>query len=212
MNVIRECTNPDCRFRYPDLKSPHPKAYCPKCGQIAAISETIDLDSPEGNKTALKPAGSGLKVILDNIRSIYNVGSIFRTSDGFGVDELLLCGITPTPDHPRFSKTSLGAEKTIQWSYHKNAVLACRSLKEQGYLVFSMEKLPETTNLYAISKESIQKPLVLVVGNEVCGVDPGVLRESDRVLSIPMVGQKSSFNVATAYGIAVSYFYALFND
>ena len=111
MNVFRECTNPECRFRYPDLNSPHTKAYCPKCGQIAEIRETIDLDSPEADKPALKPAGSGFKVILDNIRSLYNVGSIFRTSDGFGVDELLLCGITPTPDHPRFSKTSLGAEK-----------------------------------------------------------------------------------------------------
>ena len=209
MIVIRECSNPDCHFRYPDLQSTHEKAYCPKCGQIAVIRETINLDYPNGDNRAVEPSGRGLKVILDNIRSLYNVGSIFRTSDGFGVDELLLCGITPTPQNPRFKKTSLGAEDYIQWSYHNNAVTACQMLKNKGFAIFSLEKLPGAINLYAVRKDSLEKPVALVVGNEVTGIDPGVLRVSDQVISIPMVGQKSSFNVATAFGIAVSYFSAL---
>jgi tRNA G18 (ribose-2'-O)-methylase SpoU len=149
-----------------------------------------------------------IKVVLDNIRSLYNVGSIFRTSDGFGVDELLLCGITSTPQNPRFSKTSLGAEEHVRWSYSPNAVDTCRKLIEQGYNLFALEKTDDSIPLYEIKLENCAFPIALVVGNEVIGVDPGVLKICPQVISIPMVGHKSSFNVATAYGIAISYFYA----
>ena len=210
MNVFRECSNPDCRFRYPEIGTTHSKAYCPKCGFEARIVEEIPpnkgIFTQEHHNKGLR---SDFRVILDNIRSIYNVGSIFRTSDGFGVKELLLCGITSTPHNPRFSKTSLGAESSVEWTYHPNAVLACKSLQEQGYQLASLEIDQDTTNLYAVPQIFINQPVALVIGNEVTGIDPEILRISDLIISIPMNGLKSSYNVATAYGIAVSYFYAL---
>ena len=212
MMVIRECVNPSCKFRYPDLESGHIKAFCPKCGSQADIQEELDSDE-QGPVLPAADNGSRIKlsVIADNIRSLYNVGSIFRTSDGFGVDELILCGITPTPKNPRFSKTSLGAEKHVRWSYHNNAVDACLGLKNRDFQLFSLEKLEKAESLYAIDMKKQSKSIALVIGNERVGVDPAILKLSDKVLSIPMIGHKSSFNVAVAYGIAVSYFYSSSN-
>ena len=205
--IIRECTNHDCGFRYPDPDFEHEKSYCPKCGQVALIREIFH---PENSLPVEKQEGwNNIKVVLDNIRSVYNAGSIFRTSDGFGVDELLLCGITPTPQNQRFSKTSLGAEEKINWSYHLNALSACQALKDEGYSIVSLEGLKNSVSLYAIDKEFIKSRIILVVGNEINGVDPAIIRLSDLVVSIPMLGYKESFNVATAFGIAISYFYSL---
>jgi len=208
MSVIRECSNPECTFRYPD-QSDHPIAYCPKCGSAAPITLTIPQnDAPEAENISQNSA-IRLKVILDNLRSIYNVGSIFRTSDGFGIEELLLCGITPTPDNPRFSKTSLGAEQTVPWSYHPNTVSLCKSIKNNGFQVISVEKTSISSNLYAIDSEILASPTAIVFGNEVTGIDPEVMHLSDKTLYIPMLGRKSSYNVSIAFGIAVSYLYAL---
>jgi 23S rRNA (guanosine2251-2'-O)-methyltransferase len=210
MIVIRECSNPQCQFRYPDQDSEHIKAYCPKCGHEALIQEKIN--NPEPQTTITKPSNAfvrPLRAVLDNIRSIYNVGSIFRTSDGFGVEELVLCGITPTPENPRFKKTSLGAENILRWSYHLNAVNACRNLHDSGFQIIALENPSESKNLYELDINIFKKPVALVVGNEKTGVDPQILRISDLIVSIPMSGSKNSFNVATAYGIAVSAFYAL---
>lgn len=207
MMVIRECVNPQCRFRYPDLNSQSVKAFCPKCGQEAPIRVEIDPVERE-SKPANAQKTIKIKVILDNIRSLYNAGSIFRTSDGFGVDELILCGITPTPQNPRFSKTSLGAEEHVHWSYSPNTLLSCRELIKDGYKLFALEKIDGAASLYEISLKKCSTPIALVVGNEVIGIDPEVINICHQVISIPMVGHKNSFNVATAYGIAISYFYA----
>ena len=210
MNVIRECCNPDCLFRYPDIDSAHLKAYCPKCGGEAKVVAHIpERKASSPQDMPLKGFRSDFKAILDNIRSIYNVGSIFRTSDGFGVTELLLCGITPTPANPRFSKTSLGAENSVVWKYQPNAVKACRNLINDGFQIVALEIDEKSANLYEVDRKLTDRPLALVVGNEVAGIDPEILQMSDLIVSIPMVGYKNSYNVATSYGIAVSYFYAL---
>ena len=208
MTVIRECINPACAFRYPDPDSSHTIAYCPKCGQQAAICETI----PESEKLSFlekKNPAFHLSVLLDNVRSIYNAGSIFRTAEGFGIEELFICGITPTPQHPRFSKTSLGSEQHLKWSYHPNAVTVCDQLGKSGTIIVSLENSSQANNLYAFSENIFNKSALLVVGNEISGVDPQLLRMSSFVFAIPMAGFKHSFNVATAFGIAVSYFYSL---
>ncbi len=207
--VIRECSNPECTFRYPDTESDEEKAYCPKCGAPAAISALIDLSAgKEIYKTAPRHVFN-LVAILDNIRSIHNVGAIFRTADGFGVSRMHLCGITPTPQNPRFSKTSLGAEESIPWNYNRNAVEACATVKDAGFRLIALENPPQAYNLYAVESDLMKQPLALVLGNEVCGVDPQILDLCDLTLAIPMQGAKNSFNVATSFGIAVSYFYAL---
>lgn len=210
MNVFRECSNQICRFRYPELDIEHTVAYCPKCGYKADIVFKLpEKQSVEGKDKQNKGFGNSIIAVLDNIRSIYNVGSIFRTSDGLGVDELVLGGITSTPDNPRFSKTSLGAENHVNWQYQPNALLACKDLQNDGYFIVSLEKNDQGTNLYAVSKDIFEKPVALVIGNEKTGVDPGIIQLSDKIISIPMRGYKNSYNVAISYRIAISYFYSL---
>ena len=140
--------------------------------------------------------------MLDNIRSAWNVGSIFRSADGFGFGHVYLCGITPTPEIEAVTKTSLGAEDIVPWSYHKDAVKLLRTLKKKGWLVWALEEHERAVSLSAgVDAESL-RPVILVVGNEVTGVDPGLLALSDLIFYIPMQGSKKSFNVAIAFGIA----------
>lgn len=209
MNVIRECSNPKCMFRYPEVNITHAKAYCPKCGHEARIAVELPDQAPIGPRRNVKAFRNDFVAVLDNIRSIYNAGSIIRTSDGFGVHKLLLCGITPTPQNPRFLKTSLGAEDHVKWEYQSNALLACNDLKKSGYKILALEIDKRSTNLYAISQDIIDYPVALVIGNEKTGIDPDILKLSDQVISIPMNGYKNSYNVSTSYGIAISYLYAL---
>jgi tRNA G18 (ribose-2'-O)-methylase SpoU len=140
--------------------------------------------------------------LLDNIRSTFNVGSIFRASDGAGLHRLHLCGITPTPDNPKVAKTALGAEHSVDWSYHLNAIQAAQALKSQGFLICALEATPDSCSIFEAPPFLFSSPLLLVVGNEVTGVDAGLLELSDAVLSIPMQGKKESLNVSLAFGIA----------
>jgi tRNA G18 (ribose-2'-O)-methylase SpoU len=140
--------------------------------------------------------------LLDNIRSTFNVGSIFRASDGAGLRRLHLCGITPTPDNPKVAKTALGAEVTVDWSYHLNAIQAAQSLKAQGFSICALEATADSCSIFQAPAVLFSSPLLLVVGNEVTGVDPELLDLSDAVLSIPMQGKKESLNVSIAFGIA----------
>ena len=141
-------------------------------------------------------------MLLDNIRSAWNVGSIFRSADGFGFAHAYLCGITPTPESEAVTKTSLGAEHTVQWTYHKDAVKLVRTLKKKGWLVWSLEEHERAMPLSANVDAENSRPVVLIVGNEVAGVDLGLLALSDSIFHIPMQGDKQSFNVAIAFGIA----------
>ncbi len=139
--------------------------------------------------------------ILHNVRSRENVGSIFRTADAAGVAKIYLCGITPQPPHDKISKTALGAETTVPWEYHKQTWRLIEQLKKDGYQVVSLEKSKTATDIFKFKKRA--GLLGLVVGNEVLGLSPEILKRSNRVVSIPMRGQKESLNVAVAFGVAV---------
>lgn len=140
-------------------------------------------------------------VLLDNIRSAWNVGSILRSADGFGFSYAHLCGITPTPENEAVTRTSLGAEDTVTWSYHKDAVKLAHGLKKEGWQVLALEETERAKPIQVVSVRNADR-IVLIVGSEVTGVDPDLLALSDEVLHIPMHGGKRSFNVAVAFGIA----------
>jgi tRNA G18 (ribose-2'-O)-methylase SpoU len=128
---------------------------------------------------------------------------MFRTSDGAGVKKLYVCGITPTPEHPKMVKTGLGAEWSVPWSYHTNALAVVKELKEKGYVVYALESTETSISLFDLALRDSNQPLALVVGNEVTGVDPDILALCDKVVHIPMLGYKHSLNVSIAFGIAV---------
>jgi len=139
-------------------------------------------------------------VLLDNIRSAWNVGSIFRSADGFGYDHVYLCGITPTPENEAVTKTSLGAEDTVTWSYHRDAVKLMNGLKKEGWIINALEDDARATSIH--TRENGPQKSVLILGNEVTGVDPDLLDLCNEIYYIPMRGKKKSFNVAIAFGIA----------
>jgi tRNA G18 (ribose-2'-O)-methylase SpoU len=140
--------------------------------------------------------------MLDNVRSAWNVGSIFRSADGLGISHLYLCGITPTPENSKVTKTSLGTEKTISWSQHNNGVYAAIEVKKRGLRLWALESDDRSYSIHNALGYRSGRPIVLVVGNEVCGVDPGILELCERTVHIPMIGVKRSLNVAVAFGIA----------
>lgn len=149
------------------------------------------------------PSSLHLEVLLDNLRSTLNVGSIFRTADGAGVKKIYCCGTTPTPEHPKIAKTSLGAEDFTPWEYCPNALDIVLSKKEAGFQVFSLEASDISEPILPTPVSSRSSSVMLVVGNEVSGIDPEIMRASDKVLFLPMEGKKSSLNVAVAFGIAI---------
>jgi len=139
-------------------------------------------------------------VICDNIRSLENIGSIFRTSDALGIKKIFLCGICGKPPHNKISKSALGAENWVEWEYCKSAWKAVERLKNEGFFVVALE---QTKNSIALSNFKPKFPLVLVIGNEIKGVSPSVLKRADKIISLPMLGKKESLNVAVVLGIAV---------
>lgn len=151
-----------------------------------------------------KRPGRQLSAILENIRSAYNVGAIFRTANGVGLQHLYLCGLTPTPkENPAIEKTALGAELLSPWSQHLNALTLARDLREEGHVLVGLECTSKATPIYRFRGEpSDDRPMVLIVGNERAGVDPGLLDLCDQVLALPMLGKKESLNVAVAFGVA----------
>lgn len=140
-------------------------------------------------------------VIVDSVRSMYNTGSMFRTSDGAMIEKLVLCGYTPTPEKKEVLKTALGSTESVAWEYIKDAAEAVRKYKALGYTAAALELTDTPTNYTSLTKTKF--PLVLVVGNEITGVSQQVLDECDIALEIPQYGIKQSLNVAVAYGVAV---------
>lgn len=206
--VVRECQNPKCNLRFPDTCDLDVSILCPICGSAAVIKESIDLtnDCRDNN---WKPFNE-FTLILDNVRSVYNVGAIFRTAVGLGLNHVYLCGITPTPNHKNFTKTSLGAENFIIWEKSLNCVEQCKSLKKIGYQLFSIESTAESISLLNIKKNNLgDNKIAIIVGNEITGIDPKVISLSDLVISIPISGINKSFNVTTALGIALFHLISL---
>jgi len=150
-----------------------------------------------------------LVAVLNNIRSIHNVGSIFRTADGAGVRKIYLCGITPTPADrfgkllPQFTKVALGAEKSVEWEKISSTLRAIKKLKADGYAIFAIEQDKKSVPYYRVrSRGSGAKKIALIVGNEVRGLPPSILENCDKILEIPMLGKKESLNVSVAFGVA----------
>jgi 23S rRNA (guanosine2251-2'-O)-methyltransferase len=203
---IRLCKNTDCGLRYP-VEAGHPNGVrCPNClGETNLVLSYSAFEKPERqiNTIGLIPV-SGL---LDNIRSAWNVGSIFRTSEGLGASHLYLTGITSTPDTSEIGKTALGAEKSVAWSYHRNSVTLSKELIHNGYILWALESRPKAKSAALVENylDSVinSKGLVLVVGNEKAGVDPGLLELCHETFFIPMYGKKKSFNVSVAYGMTI---------
>ena len=143
-----------------------------------------------------------LVVVLDHVRSLYNVGSVFRTCDAFRLAGLCLCGITATPPHPEIHKTALGAEDSVEWKYYKQTLDAVRELKEAGYMVLAVEQCEGSTMLQDFHAEE-GKRYAIVLGNEVKGVQQEVVDRCDSCLEIPQFGTKHSMNVSVTAGIAI---------
>jgi len=140
-------------------------------------------------------------VILDNIRSTYNVGAIFRTADAAGVSKIYLCGITPAPPNPKISKTALGAEKFVPYEKITQTWRLLDKLKHESYKIIALEQTKNAKNIFQFRKLKATK-IALILGTEVKGLSKNILKRCDFHLEIPMYGQKESLNVAVAFGIA----------
>lgn len=143
-----------------------------------------------------------LVVVLDNIRSLHNIGSVFRTSDAFRIECIYLCGITATPPHAEMHKTALGAEFTVDWKYVNNTVEAVDNLKNEGYTVYSIEQAEGSIMLNELTLDKNRK-YAIVMGNEVKGVQQEVIDHSHGCIEIPQYGTKHSLNVSVTAGIVI---------
>lgn len=141
-----------------------------------------------------------ISVLLDHVRSLYNVGSIFRTSDAVGVEKLYLCGLTGYPPRAEIHKAALGAERTVPWEHCPDPVAAIHQLKSRGYRIVVLEHTDQSQPYHQAHYEF---PLCLVVGHEITGVSDEVVALADQAIEIPMAGIKQSLNVAVAYGVAI---------
>lgn len=150
-----------------------------------------------------------VRIVLDNIRSMNNVGSVFRSADAFLMEGVMLCGYTPRPPHRDIQKTALGATETVQWSYEENIVEALVRLKESGYRICAVEQAEGSTMLQDWTPARGEK-WALVLGNEVEGVQDDVLALCDAVVEIPQGGMKHSLNISVAAGIVMWQVYSQF--
>lgn len=143
--------------------------------------------------------------VLHNIRSIHNVGSMFRTADSAGIKKVYLCGITPIPldrfgkVRQDFSKVSLGAERFVEWEYKRSVATVVNALKKEGYIICAVEQSKNSKPYYSIRKR--ERNIALIMGNEVGGLPKPLLNKVDEILEIPMHGGKESLNVSVAFGI-----------
>lgn len=148
--------------------------------------------------------------LLENVRSLYNVGSIFRTSDAVLLSKLYITGFSPYPPRPEISKTALGAVESVPWSYHKKPMEAVAELKSNGVRLIVLEQARESIPIWELPRDIF--PACIAVGNEVGGITKDVLDSADIAVEIPMKGVKHSLNVAVAYGIAVYRLFELYSE
>ncbi|MFH1325970.1 MAG: TrmH family RNA methyltransferase [Candidatus Falkowbacteria bacterium] len=148
-------------------------------------------------------------VILNNIRSIYNVGSIFRTADAVSAKKIYLCGITPAPIdrfglvNKALAKVALGAEKSVKWEKNSSTITVIDSLKKKGYIIMIIEQDKKSISLFDLPKYKLGKNIAIIMGSEVDGLSKAILKKADQIVEIPMLGKKESLNVSVAFGIVV---------
>lgn len=157
-----------------------------------------------------------LTVVLDNVRSQNNIGSVFRTSDAFRVEKIALCGICSTPPHRDIHKTALGAEDSVAWQYYEETIDCVKELKAQGYKVFAIEQVDDSIKLDQLSNQQIIKPsdqpkVAIIFGNEVEGVQEELLPLCDGSIEIPQFGTKHSLNISCAAAIVIWEMFKLVN-
>ncbi|WP_217909850.1 TrmH family RNA methyltransferase [Pseudenhygromyxa sp. WMMC2535] len=199
----RLCSSAACGLRFPVAEGSELGASCPLCGApthfVGEPYETHEIRSTR------VPSGPPIQALLDNVRSLQNVGSIFRAADGAGVEHLHLGGFTPTPDHPKLVKTALGAEASVAWTRHADPLAAATELAAAGLRLWAIEGGPGSRDIFELLADvgGPQDPgIVLVLGHEVSGVDPRILALCERIARIPMAGTKGSLNVSVAFGVA----------
>lgn len=172
--------------------------------KITELNRLTPEEFKESNKISLV-------VVLDNVRSLNNVGSVFRTSDAFIVESVYLCGITACPPHAEIHKTALGAEETVDWVFYKDTIEAVNKLKEKGYIVCSIEQAEGSVMLDKLQLDK-QKKYAVILGNEVKGVQQQVVNNSDICVEIPQFGTKHSLNVSVTAGIIIWDFFKKLSD
>lgn len=161
-------------------------------------NEELNRLSVNEFKAAKKQA---ITVVLDNVRSLNNVGSAFRTGDAFLIEELLLCGVTGTPPNKEIEKTALGATSTVKWSHFKTTLEAVLYLKEKNYTIYAVEQAEQSVMLHTFKHPG--EKTALIFGNEVYGVDQDVIDVCDGVIEIPQLGSKHSLNISVSVGIVL---------
>jgi 23S rRNA (guanosine2251-2'-O)-methyltransferase len=207
---IRQCENKACGLRYPLRKDNLFGVACPRCSSMTSLIDTLELlEEPSQRPESLPDIP--LEALLDNVRSAWNVGSILRTADGAGIRRVYLCGITPTPENPLVRKTSLGAENTVSWQHYNDGLQRAVALKNQGKKLWAIETGANSMSLFELLGEQVDLTIVLVFGNEIIGIDPGILEQCEKSISLPMYGAKRSINVAVAFGIAAFAIRNLYN-
>ena len=163
------------------------------------LNEELDRLSVEAFKTVDKIP---FMLVLDNVRSLHNIGSVFRTADAFRLEGIYLCGITATPPHREIHKTALGATESVYWEYREETTDAITELKEKGYQIYSVEQTDGSVLLDQVQLSGKQK-YALVFGHEIRGVDQQVVDMSDQCIEIPQYGTKHSLNISVAAGIVI---------
>ena len=141
-------------------------------------------------------------IVLDNVRSMNNVGSAFRTGDAFAIEQIALCGITAKPPHREIHKTALGATDTVNWKHYASTLEAVESLRAEGYSIYAIEQADESTSLEEFQVSNGQK-VALVFGNEVFGVEEEVVQQADGCIEIPQFGTKHSLNISVSIGVVL---------
>ena len=177
-----------------------------RISKIGIMAELRKLKVTEMNRLTVEEFKEAdkmpLGVVLDEVRSLHNIGAVFRTSDAFLVNSIYLCGITATPPHPEMHKTALGAEYTVDWKYFSRTQDAVNELHEMGYTVLAIEQCEGSTLLDELTLEKGKK-YAIVLGNEVKGVQQEVVNMSDGCIEIPQYGTKHSLNVSVTAGIMI---------
>lgn len=164
-----------------------------------------ELNRPSVEEFKAAPKIS-ITIILDNVRSLNNIGSVFRTADAFVVEKVILCGISTPPPHPEIHKTALGAELSVRWDYYSSALEAIEKLQIEGWSIVGVEQVENSTMLNQFTAER-NKKYALVFGNEVKGVQQAVIDRCDCCVEIPQEGTKHSLNIAVSAGIVMWHFY-----
>lgn len=204
----RRCTSGQCGLRFPVAQHSTLGERCPLCGEP---TERVDEGYATHGAPAAEPGPARLRLqaLLDNVRSLSNVGSMFRTADGAGVEHLYLGGVTPGPEHPKLAKTALGAEDSVPWSRHPDACALAAELRIRGRRLWALEGGPRSVSLFdprvreAVAQaRQAEDPVVVVLGHEVSGVDPRIVDQCEHVLHLPMMGLKDSLNVSVTLGVA----------